>query len=125
MSVASLTEETDSGVFILMPKWKRKELFNQEKRERYGQYGTKQPSVQTFSAMHSKTNQLFERIFKCFDLKAEVVKNAIAYAKTLPKPGSQVIDRNIFDAQMKRHFNLTDRVLLVRMYDVCCMEEIN
>ena len=104
----------ENGIFILMGKEDRHEIVKLLKKVN---------QVVTLHSLSIKSQKLFERIYNAFDLKEEIVRNVLAYVKCLPKPGTDIIDKNVFVAQMQRHFNLTDTVLLERMYRVCCLDE--
>jgi len=122
MQRTSFSETPEGEIHILMSKEQRKHL---QKEALAKQKARKMTFVQTLNTLNKKSNQLFEHLYRNFDLKEDLVRNVIAYVKCLPKAGSEVIDKNIFDAQMKRHFKLTDVVLLERMYHVCCIDDRN
>ena len=109
-------------IHILMDRDSRKEYIKQNK-ERYG-LAQKKSKLKTLNSMAKRSAALFERIARAFDdLDEDIVRNVIAYVKRLPAQGSELIDQNIFDAQMKRHFNLSNDLLLERMFKVCRLEE--
>lgn len=118
-SVDSDVLRTIPRLNILKNRDEKRQLQLLENKSLFPTTSSKPNNTATLHSMNKKFNKLFERIYNAFDLKEELVRNVIAYAKCLPIPGTSVIDRNVFDAQMQRHFNLTNSVLLERMYEVC------
>ena len=107
---------------VLMDREERKE-YVKDNKERFA-LAAKRSKLKTLNTMTKRSAQLFDKIFHSFDdLTEEIVRNVIAYVKCLPAPGTEIIDQNIFDAQLKRHFNLTNDLLLERMYKVCRLDE--
>lgn len=82
-------------------------------------------SVENFKSMTKTAKRLFERVYANFDLKQDIVNNIIAYSKCLPKPGTIVIDKNVFQAQMRRHFHLTNAYMLERLWHIVTFGELN
>lgn len=122
--MAAIVTHSQHNLFILTTRNEKQNIAARKQNEeaRKTNLEKRKSSLKTLSSMSKKTNKLTERIFKTFDLKEQVVKNVIAYAKCLTAPGTDVIDKNIFDAQMARHFKLIDEVMLGRMYQVCSLD---
>jgi len=56
------------------------------------------------------------------DLSREVVLNVLTYGKQLRMPGKEDIDENIFTAQMAKYFKITDKYLILRMFEIIKVE---
>ena len=59
-----------------------------------------------------------KRLMKRFDIKdAELVRNILAYTRSLSVPRSSVIDKNTFVAQLEHTFGISDAFLIDRIWD--------
>ena len=103
-------------VGILLPKERRRQILRNK------------PKALRRTSYHQEvreTAKLCEDAQVIFKLGPRVTRNIIEYVRALVKPGGRDIDKNIFDAQMKRHFNITNLILLDRMFHVCCIDDSN
>lgn len=79
--------------------------------------------------MTSKTKQhksfwgIVHRLTDYSGLAESVVQNIVIYASSLPKNGSDTIERLVFTAQLLRKFNIEDRFMIDRMYHIIGKEE--
>ena len=65
----------------------------------------------------------FSRFQAYFRLDQSIMENIYIYVQSLIYAGSKTIGKSLFKSQMKRHFNLTDDLLLERMHQVCACGE--
>lgn len=75
--------------------------------------------MSTFKNGKREFAQYAHKIQEIYDLDIALVKNIIMYARALLTEGTSEIGQNVFSGEMNQIFNLTDGLMVSRIYHVC------
>jgi len=74
--------------------------------------------MSTFKHKQENFKRMVQRLVDFSGLGVDLLTNVATYASCLPRKGTAIIDEVIFTAQMQKMFELTDSLMVSRLYQV-------